>query len=375
MQSDHFFRLVRAWLTVFLPRSRRLSPHTIRSYKTTLNLLIDYLRQTHKLSLQQVGFDQIDQTTVTGFTVWLTETRGAGPATVNQRLAAIKSFMAFCAGEDPALVACWLEIKRTRPARVPARPPDALPMAAVEALIAAPGQDSQRAVRDTTMILLMFDAAARIQEILDLSVGDIDTTPGRAAVTITGKGQKTRVVPIMDKTGRHLKQYTRLFHPDKPDPLALLFYTRRAGQPQKMSQDNVSYLLDKHAANSPADMSGNARTRPCPPATPRTGDADAPGRGATAPHQRIPRPRRHHHHQHLRHGRQPDGPPRDSAGGQRHARTRPALERRRRHDPPTRRTEITIPRNGGPTRHQPAATPNPRDNTIPGIFFVIADQR
>ena len=72
MQSDHFFRLVRAWLTVFLPRSRRLSPHTIRSYKTTLNLLIDYLRQTHKLSLQQVGFDQIDQTTVTGFTVWLT---------------------------------------------------------------------------------------------------------------------------------------------------------------------------------------------------------------------------------------------------------------------------------------------------------------
>ena len=63
MQSDHFFRLVRAWLTVFLPRSRRLSPHTIRSYKTTLNLLIDYLRQTHKLSLQQVGFDQIDQTT------------------------------------------------------------------------------------------------------------------------------------------------------------------------------------------------------------------------------------------------------------------------------------------------------------------------
>ena len=250
MQSDHFFRLVRAWLTVFLPRSQRLSPHTIRSYKTTLNLLIDYLRQTHKLSLQQVGFDQIDQTTVTGFTVWLTETRGAGPATVNQRLAAIKSFMAFCAGEDPALVACWLEIKRTRPARVPARPPDALPMAAVEALIAAPGQDSRRAVRDTTMILLMFDAAARIQEILDLSVGDIDTTPGRAAVTITGKGQKTRVVPIMDKTGRHLKQYTRLFHPDKPDPLALLFYTRRAGQPQKMSQDNVSYLLDKHAAKA-----------------------------------------------------------------------------------------------------------------------------
>ncbi len=171
---------------------------------------------------------------------------------MNQRLAAIKSFMAFCAGEDPALVAPWLEIKRTRPARVPTRPPDALPVTAVQALIAAPGQATRRGVRDTALILLTFDAAARIQEVLDLAVGDIDTTPGRGTVTVTGKGQKTRVVPIMDKTGRHLDQYIGLFHVGRPDPGALLFYTTRAGQHQKMSQDNVSYLLNKHAATARA---------------------------------------------------------------------------------------------------------------------------
>ncbi|MDQ2765100.1 MAG: site-specific integrase, partial [Pseudomonadota bacterium] len=207
MASDDFFHLVRSWLTVHLPRSRRLSPHTIRSYKTSLNLLLDYLRETRGIGLAQVGFDQIDQATITGFTVWLTETRNAGPATVNQRLAAVKSFMSYCAGEDPALVAPWLQIKQTRPARVPARPPDALPVIAVEALIAAPGQLTPRGVRDTALILLTFDAAARVQEVLDLAVGDIDTTPGRGTVAVTGKGQKTRVVPIMDKTGRHLDQY------------------------------------------------------------------------------------------------------------------------------------------------------------------------
>jgi len=248
MTSDNFFRLVRGWLTVYLPRSRRLSPHTIRSYKTALGLLLNYLRETHGIGLEQVGFDHIDQASITGFTVWLTETRNASPATVNQRLAAIKSFMAFCAGEDPSLVAPWLEIKRTRPARVPASLPDALSIPAVEALIAAPGQATRRDVRDTTLILLIFDAAARVQEILDLSVGDIDTTPSRATVIITGKGHKTRIVPIMNKTGRHLEQYTGLFHPGRPDADALLFYTRSAGQHQKMSQDNVSYLLNKHAA-------------------------------------------------------------------------------------------------------------------------------
>lgn len=248
MTSDDFFRLVRSWLTVHLPRSRRLSPHTIRSYKTTLNLLLDYLRQTRGLTLEQVGFDHIDRATITGFTVWLTETKSASPATVNQRLAAIKSFMSYCAGEDPAQVAPWLEIKQTRPARLPARPPDALPAPAVEALIAAPGQATRRGIRDTTLILLTFDAAARIQEILDLVVGDIDTTPGRGTVVITGKAGKTRVVPIMDKTGRHLDQYIGLFHPGRPDAGALLFYTTRTGQHHKMSQDNVAYLLNKHVA-------------------------------------------------------------------------------------------------------------------------------
>jgi site-specific recombinase XerD len=250
MASDDFFRLIRAWLTVYLPRSRRLSPHTIRSYKTALNLLLTYLRHTRGLGLEQIGFDQVDRAAVTGFTLWLTETKQASPATVNQRLAAIKSFMAFCAGEDPALIALWLQVKQARPARVPARAPDALAMPAVEALIAAPGQNTRRGIRDTTLILLIFDAAARVQEVLDLTVGDVNTTPRRGTLTITGKGQKTRIVPIMDKTGRHLDQYIDLFHPGRPAPDALLFYTTRAGQHQKMSQDNVSYLLNKHATTA-----------------------------------------------------------------------------------------------------------------------------
>ena len=54
----------------------------------------------------------------------------------------------------------------------------------------------------------------------------------------------------MDKTGRHLDQYLELFHPDRPAPDALLFYTTRAGQHQQMSQDNVTYLLNKHAATA-----------------------------------------------------------------------------------------------------------------------------
>ncbi len=248
MHTNDFFRLVRSWLTVYLPRSRRLSAHTIRSYKTALTMLLAYLHETRGLDLTAVSFEAIDHATIRGFTTWLTDDRHVSPASANQRLAAIKSFLSFCAAEDPALVAVWLDIKQVRPARVPARAPDALSMPAVEALIRAPGQRTRQGLRDTTIFLLLFDAAARIQEVLDLTLADLDTTSGHGRVILTGKGHKTRTIPIMDKTCRHLDQYLDAFHIGTPEPGTLLFYTVRAGRHQPMSQDNINYLLNKYAA-------------------------------------------------------------------------------------------------------------------------------
>jgi len=248
MISDEFFRLVRTWLTIHLPRARRLSPHTIRSYKTALNALLDYLRETQHLELTGITFDVINRATITGFITWLLDVKHLSASSANQRLAAVKSFLSYCAGEDPALVAIWLDVKHVRPARAVVHAPDGLTMPAVDALIRAPGQHTSRGLRDTTIILLIFDAAARVQEVLDLTPADIDTTAGAGRVTLTGKGRKTRTVPIMDKTGRHLDQYLSEFHPGPPAAGAAFFYTIRAGQHHQMSQDNIAYLLNKHAA-------------------------------------------------------------------------------------------------------------------------------
>lgn len=248
MKSDDFFALVRSWLTSYLPRSRRLSAHTIRSYKTALNILLEFLEETRSLKLERVGFDAITYSSMSDFISWLMDVRHLSATSANQRLAAIKSFLSYCAGEESALVAIWLDVKRVRPARAPQRVPDPLSMPTVEALIRTPGQQTAHGLRDTLLILLMFDAAARIQEVLDLTPADIVTTAGSGAVTLTGKGHKTRTVPIMDKTGRHVEQYLRMFHPDPIKPSPWLFYTVWAGERHQMSQDNVAYLLNKYAA-------------------------------------------------------------------------------------------------------------------------------
>src|SRR5947207_5361980 len=90
-------------------------------------------------------------------------------------------------------------------------------------LLAEPGTASARAVRDTVLLALAYDTAARVQELCDLDVADIRR--GRPmTVVIRGKGSKIRYVPVMDPTARLVDGY--LDHRDRhtgvgadPEPL------------------------------------------------------------------------------------------------------------------------------------------------------------
>jgi len=241
-----FFTLVRGFLTVFLPKVRCASPHTIKSYREAINLLLRYLQADHQLTLAQISFEAVTRSTVTGFLAWLSD-RGAAPSTINQRLMALKSFLSYCAGEDPALVAIWLDIQHVRHARQPVQRLDYLTDQAVEALLNAPGQNTPHQIRDTFMLVLMFDTAARVQEILDLTIADVVTSPRERGVYLTGKGHKTRYVPITETTAGHYQAHIKASFNGDTRPGDLVFFTSRNHQRHPMSQDNVAYLLRKYA--------------------------------------------------------------------------------------------------------------------------------
>ena len=66
-------------------------------------------------------------------------------------------------------------------------------------------------------------------------------------VTLFGKGRKSRVVPLMDKTAQHLKKYLSLFHEiAAADDDAPLFYSVIHGNRQCLSARRVRYMLQKY---------------------------------------------------------------------------------------------------------------------------------
>lgn len=116
-------------------------------------------------------------------------------------------------------------------------------VAAVSALLRQPDTSTKKGVRDQFSMILLYDTAARIQEIIDLRLCDFRF--GKApVVTLHGKGSKIRIVPVMEKTMQHLEHYLAVFHSDEAiHSEQYLFYSKRNGQRYRMTTENARKIM------------------------------------------------------------------------------------------------------------------------------------
>ena len=62
-------------------------------------------------------------------------------------------------------------------------------------------------IRDKTIMILLYDSAARIDEILSLKKQDICLDSEAPSIYVIGKGQKERAIALTERSCRHLQQY------------------------------------------------------------------------------------------------------------------------------------------------------------------------
>jgi len=246
--DDNFFKQVRGFLTVFLPKNKCYSSHTVKAYRDTINLFRKFFQEKKAVAFADINFNQINHELIYEFLEWLQNTRGCAATTKNHRLAALKSFFHYCAMEDPALMAVYLDIQKVRSQRVARNRVEYMSETALKVLLEQPNPHTRRGLRDQFLMILLYDTGARIREMLDLKLNDIHLKDQTPCIYLTGKGNKTRTVPMMDKTIDHLQQYMKLFHPEADqNSNPYLFYTVIRGVKGKMSDDNVSCFLKRYA--------------------------------------------------------------------------------------------------------------------------------
>jgi integrase/recombinase XerD len=242
---------LRRFLTGYLAGLRGYSPNTIASYRDAFKLLICYFRDQRHIPPEKLTLELLDAPAITGFLTWLRTNRANSPSTCNQRLAAIDSFFTWMQTQDPTRMACCQDILAI-PAAKHDRPAVAhLSVAQTRQLLAAPDRSTRTGRRDAALLATLYDTAARVQELADLTVGDIRVDdPAMAA--LTGKGRKTRHVPIDANTTALLAAYLaeqQLDHRARADH-PLFFNQHRA----KLSRGGIAWILRKYQtrADDPA---------------------------------------------------------------------------------------------------------------------------
>ena len=221
------------------------SPATIESYRDALTVFRHYLRDQKNISLSSFEFVQCTRDLVLDFMEHLAAA-GNKPGTRNQRLAALKSYLWFAADKDISLQSIALSIGRVKACRNPKKEKPILDEDALRLLFDAPS-NTKMGIRDKTIMILLYDSAARIDEILSLKKQDICLDSEAPSIHVTGKGQKERVIALTERSCRHLQQYLSIYHPKNGPDTELLFYTIIKNNISKMSAANVERFLKKYA--------------------------------------------------------------------------------------------------------------------------------
>ncbi len=244
----NFFSFARDYLHTYMSTVRGCSPKTIEAYRISLECYLGYLVDNWQVEREQVSFDHFDRAHLKGWLVWMVEERHYASKTIALRLSAIKAFLAYSSYEELTIVALSQAAKTLRSPTSPRAPIEYLTEPETRAILAAFTGRTAKSRRNRMLLILLYDTAARVSEITGLTLQDLSlAAPGH--VTLTGKRNKTRVVPLTDKTIDHLRVYLAEFHPNQARQSVTrpLFYSLHQGRPMGLSVDTVSAVLKEAA--------------------------------------------------------------------------------------------------------------------------------
>ena len=110
-------------------------------------------------------------------------------------------------------------------------------------ILAQPDLHSQSGRRDAVLLSVLYDTGACVQELVDLSAGDVRLDPP-PQVRLMGKGRKMRAVPLIDPTAEVLREYLHENDLDRPEHFDRPLFQNRHGR--RLSRSGVRYILEKY---------------------------------------------------------------------------------------------------------------------------------
>jgi len=184
----------------FLRSERNASRETVRAYVREVNDLCDFLAESPGEGTRGGGWAGVTPADLRRYLA--SRFPGKKGATIARKIAAVRSFFSFLVaqGDLQANPAVGLAAPRRE-----TRLPGFLPVDEMLDLLRAAQPPGWRGSRNAAILELLYSSGLRVGELVSLRRGDL--SPEEGTVRITGKGRKTRVVPLGEQAGRALAGY------------------------------------------------------------------------------------------------------------------------------------------------------------------------
>ena len=234
--STNLSPLIQDFFCQNLMNQRNVSPKTIAAYRDTFRLLLRYAAEQLRKRPVKMCLDGLNMPFILNFLNYLETQRKNSIRTRNARLAAIRSFMDYVAYREPGLLP-GIQKVLSIPKKQFERPlMGFLSREEIDAVLKAPDSATWSGRRDRVMFTVFYNTGARISEIIEIRVKDIQLNHS-ASVHLHGKGRKERTVPLWKTTAVMLRDWLKQVD-DNPHKSV---FPSRFGKP--LSSAGIEYRL------------------------------------------------------------------------------------------------------------------------------------
>ena len=192
-------RLLQCYFCSYLVNQRHLSQHTIHSYRDTFRLLLMFIATEQSNPVPLLSLADININRILSFLHYLEQKRGCKAKTRNARLSAVRSFFNYVAIEEPQRLADTQKILAIPDKRTDRFVFEYLEKREIDALLLTQDVTNWTGKRDHIMLLTLYNTDARVSEITNLQIKDIDLKR-QQAIHLHGKGRKERIIPLWPQT-------------------------------------------------------------------------------------------------------------------------------------------------------------------------------
>ena len=211
-----------------------LSKNTLNSYRFDLSIFVSWLAETKKIELLDVSELEIQEFLAFKFPT-------SKSRSISRLLATLRRFFRYLLRENKIKEDPTLKIQTPK---IPKSLPKSLSEDEVEGLLEAPDIKTDVGMRDRSMLELLYACGLRVSELVGIQLTEVILIDG--VIRVTGKGSKTRLVPMGEEAVDWIKKYLAESRQNilNKQTSKFLFVTNRGGE---MTRQAFWYLIKKYA--------------------------------------------------------------------------------------------------------------------------------